>query len=158
MMKCLTMLLVPFLTVGTLTAAAHADKPAAKVNGKGKVTMVATGDDDLSGGPTVFEGDRFRNNHFKINGRVNADGSARGTASFVFGEGFSNIWGADVITLKCEIDTGYVREDGTVVLEGISVEKDFYPIDEPFVEITPFEIRVDPDGLFTLRWCELARS
>ena len=115
--------------------------------------MVATGDDAEYG---VFEeGEIFSVNHFEIKGKVNADGSASGSATFVFGEEFSNPWGADVITLECEIDTGTVNEDGTIVLQGISFEEDFLDGETTFEELSPFEIVVDPAGLFTLRWCKL---
>ena len=63
-------------------------------------------------------------------------------------------WGAKVITLRCKIDTGTVSEDGTVRLTGLSYEKDFAP-GVFFKETTGFEIVVDSNGLFTLRWCEL---
>ena len=152
-MKRLTMLLIPFLTMGALTVAAHADNPAAKVEGKGIATMEATKKDKVF--RAFKKGDLFVDNDFKIKGKVNADGSASGTATFVFGEEFSNLWGADVVTLTCEIDTGTVNEDGTVVLQGLSFEEDFAYGIVIFQEITPFEIIVDPAGWFTLRWCAL---
>ena len=152
-MKRLAMLVVPCLTVGALTFAAHADNLAAKVKGKGIVTMVATANDDVFG---VFEeGDLFADNDFKINCKVNADGTANGIAHFVFGEEFSAIWGVDRMTLRCNMDTGAVSEDGTIVLQGLSYEKDFAP-GIVFTETTAFVIVVDPAaGFFTLRWCEL---
>jgi hypothetical protein len=151
--KRLAMLLVPFLMVGALTLAAHADNRAAKVNGQGTVDMLATADDTVYG---VFaQGDLFVDNHFAIDGDVHADGSASGDATFRFGEEFSNPWGADVITLKCEIETGTVGEDGTIVLQGISFEEDFVDGVVTFEELSPFEIEIDSEGLFTLRWCKL---
>ncbi len=152
-MKRLTMLLIPLLTVGTLTAAALADKPAAKVKGKGVVTMVATADDDVFG--AFGEGDLFTDNYFEIKGKVDAHCAASGTGTFVFGEEFSTAFGVDVITLECEIDTGTVGNDGTVILEGLSFEEDFIGGVVVFEELSPFVIVVDPDGLFTLRWCQL---
>lgn len=152
-MKRLAMLVVPCLTVGALTFAAHADNLAAKVKGQGIVTMVATANDDVFG--AFEEGDLFADNHFEIKGNVNADGTANGTAHFVFGEEFSAIWGAEVITLECEIDTGTVYEDGTVVLQGLSFEEDFVDGVVTFEELTPFEIIIDPSGSFSLRWCAI---
>ncbi len=149
------MFLVALLTVGALTAAAHADKPAVKVNGKGIVTMTATDVDILLDPPAFVQGDSFTDNHFKIKGKVYADGSASGTADFVFGEEFSTSYEVDLITLKCEIDTGTVVEDGTVVLQGFSFEEDFINGVVVFEELSPFVIAVDPNGLFTLRWCQL---
>ena len=123
-MKRLAMLLVPFLTVGALTVAARADDRTAKIEGKGTVTMEATADDTVYG---VFKkGDLFADNHFEIKANVNADGSASGNATFVFGDEFSNAWLADAMTLECEIDTGSVGEDGTVVLQGFSFEQFHY--------------------------------
>ena len=152
-MKRLAMLVVPCLTVGALTFAAHADNLAAKVKGQGIVTMVATADDDVFG--AFEEGDLFADNQFKIKGNVNADGTANGIAHFVFGEEFSAIWGAHVITLECVIDTGTVAEDGTIVLQGMSFEEDFVDGVVTFEELTPFEIIIDPSGSFSLRWCAI---
>ena len=152
-MKPLAVLVVLCLTVGALTVAAHADNLAAKVKGKGTVTMVATANDEVFG--AFEEGDSFADNHFEIKGNVNADGTANGIAHFVFGEEFSAIWGAEVITLECEIDTGTVYEDGTVVLQGLSFEEDFVDGVVTFEELTPFEIIIDPSGSFSLRWCEI---
>lgn len=151
--KRLAMLLVPFLMAGALTFPAHADNLEAKVKGQGTVDMVATADDTEYG---VFaQGDLFVGNQFVINGDVQAGGYASGDATFRFGEEFSHPWGADVITLKCEIETGSVGEDGTIVLQGISFEEDFVDGVVTFEELSPFEIVVDPEGLFTLRWCKL---
>jgi hypothetical protein len=153
-MKRLAMLLVPLLAVGALTVAAQAGHRVAKVNGNGIVTMEATADDTVYG---VFEeGALFADNHFKIQGKVNADGSANGTAHFVFGDEFANAWGADAMTLECEIDTGSVSDDGTVVLQGSSFEEDFDEFGNViFEELSPFEIIIDPSGSFSLRWCAL---
>jgi hypothetical protein len=149
----LAMLVVPFLAVGSLTFAAPADNLATKVKGNGIVTMVATADDDVFG--AFEEGDSFADNHFQINCRVNADGTANGIAHFFFGEEFSAAWGLDGMTLRCNIDTGAVSEDGTIVLQGLSYEKDFAP-GIVWTETTPFVIVVDPAaGLLTMRWCEL---
>ena len=52
--------------------------------------------------------------------------------------------GVDLITLECEIDTGTVSEDGTVVLQGVSFEEDFVDGVVVFEELSPFEIIVDP--------------
>ena len=139
--KRLAMLVVPCLTMGALTVAAHADNLAAKVKGNGIVTMVATADDDVFG--AFEEGDSFADNHFEINCRVNADGTANGIAHFFFGEEFSAIWGLDRMTLRCNIDTGAVSEDGTIVLQGLSYEKEFAP-GVVWTETTPFVIEVDP--------------
>ena len=110
--------------------------------------------DDVAFG--AFEaGDLFADNDFDIKAKVRANGSATGTADFVFGAEFSSLWGADFVTLKCEIESGIVLEDGTVILEGTSHEQDFAGGVVVFEEFTPFEIVVDPAGLFTLRWCEL---
>jgi len=150
--KRLAMLLIPFLMVGALTFPAHADNLAAKVKGQGTVDMLATADDTVFG---VFaEGDLFVDNHFAIKADVHPDGSASGNATFRFGAEFSNAWGADIITLKCEINTGTVGEDGTIVLQGISFEEDFVDGIVTFEELSPVEIVVNPDGLFTLRWCQ----
>jgi len=150
-MKHLAMLVVLCLTAGALTVAANANNLAAKVKGKGIATMVATADDVVFG--AFEEGDSFTDNHFEIKGNVNADGSASGNATFVFGEEFSTIWGADDITLECEIDTGTINEDGTVVLQGLSFEQDFVDGVVTFEELSPFEIIIDPSGSFSLRWC-----
>jgi hypothetical protein len=151
-MNRLAMFVVPLLAVGAFTVAAQAGSRAAKVNGKGIVTMEATADDTVYG---VFKkGDLFADNHFKIEANVHADGRATGTARFVFGDEFSNAWLADAMTLKCEIDTGSVSEDGTVVLQGISFEEDFDEFGNViFEELSPFEIIIDPSGSFSLRWC-----
>ena len=74
--------------------------------------MLATADDTVFG---VFsEGDLFVHNHFAIKAEVHTDGSASGNATFRFGAEFSNAWAADVMTLKCEINSGTVAEDGTI--------------------------------------------
>jgi len=159
-MKRLAMLMVPLLTMGALTVAVHAEdghrghaeKRATKFEGRGIATMVATADDTVYG--ASHQGDSFADNHFKIQGKVNADGSASGHATFVFGDEFSMIWGAEVITLQCEIDTGSVSEDGTVVLHGTSFEEDFVDGVVTFEELSPFEIIVDPSGTSSLRWCQ----
>ena len=115
--------------------------------------MVATADDTVFG---VFaEGDLFVDNHFAVKAEVHTDGSASGKATFRFGAEFSNAWGADVMTLKCEINSGTVGEDGTIVLQGISFEEDFVDGIVIFEELSPFEIVVHADGFFTLRWCLL---
>jgi len=146
------MLVVPLLAVGAFTVAAHADQLAAKVKGQGIATMEATADDDVYG--VLKKGDLFADNHFKIEGKVNADGSASGTAHFVFGDEFANAWGADAMTLECEIDTGSVSDDGTVVLQGSSFEEDFDEFGNViFEELSPCEIIIDPSGSFSLRWC-----
>jgi hypothetical protein len=112
-MKRLAMLLVPFLTVGAFTVAAHADKLAAQVKGQGIADMVATADTfvpDENGIPTTDKAHpvntEFKDNHFAISAKVDANGFATGTAHFVFGDEFSNAWLVDAITLECEIDTG----------------------------------------------------
>ncbi len=154
-MKRLTMLLVPLLTVGSLTAAAQSGDTVAKIKGKGVVTMTATGDDTFLDPPAYTTGDVFIDNDFVIEGKVKADGSACGTATFVFGQEFSASYEVDVITLECEIDTGSVSEDGTVVLQGLSFEEDFIDGVVVFEELSPFEIIFHPDGSSTLRWCEI---
>ena len=154
MMKRLTTLVIPFLLLATLTVAAHAEKPWTTVKGKGIVTMTATGDDPLLDPPAFNDGDVFCDNHFEINCRVNADGSANGTAHFVFGKEFSEAYELEGITLRCNSDTGTVSEDGTVCLKGLSYEKDFAP-GVVFTETTGFVIVVGPNGVFTLRWCML---
>ena len=157
------MLLVTSLAVGALTIAAHADKLVAKVKGKGIADMVATADTffpDANGIPTADEAypinTEFRDNHFAINANVHADGGTTGTARFVFGGEFSNAWLADAMTLECEIDTGSVSEDGTVVLHGFSFEQDFDEFGNViFEELSPCEIIIDPAGSFSLRWCAI---
>ena len=68
--KTITKLLASVLLVGALTVAADAGNQVAKVKGKGIVTMEATADDVAFG---AFEvGDRFAENHFAINCKVNA--------------------------------------------------------------------------------------
>jgi len=146
------------LAVGALTVAAHADhgqanKRSTNVKGRGIATMVATADDTVFG--VLKKGDSFADNSFTIRGSVHPDGSASGNATFVFGEEFSTPWGADVITLKCSIDTGTVSEDGTIVLQGLSFEEDFVDGVVTFEEWSPFEIVIDSEGFFSLRWCEL---
>ncbi|HXJ58168.1 MAG TPA: hypothetical protein VNU68_16045 [Verrucomicrobiae bacterium] len=162
-MERLAMLLVAFLTVGALTVAAHADNLVAKVKGKGIADMVATDDTffpDANGIPTADEAypinTEFKDNHFAIKANVHADGYATGTARFVFGDEFSNAWLVDAITLECEIDTGSVSEDGTVVLQGFSFETDFDGFGNVvFEELTPCEIIIDPAGSFSLEWCSI---
>jgi len=151
--KTITKFLASVLMVGALTVSAQAHDGAVKVKGKGIATMVATADDTVYG---VFKGgDIFAKNTFAIQANVHPDGSASGNATFVFGPEFSTPWGADVITLKCDIDTGTVGEDGTVVLQGISFEEDFVDGVVIFEELSPFEIIIDPSGSSTLRWCKL---
>ena len=115
--------------------------------------MEATANDTEFG--AFEEGDLFADNRFGINCKVNPDGTAKGIAHFVFGEEFSAIWGADVVTLECKIDTGTVHEDGTVVLQGLSFEEDFVDGVVTFEELSPFKIIIDPSGSFSLRWCEI---
>ena len=153
-MKRRAMLVVPFLMVGALTVTAFADKPAGKVQGIGNFTMEATANDEVFDG-AFDQGDQFADNCFLMVAKVHSDGSARGFAKFVFGEEFAALWGADVVTLECEIDTGTVSGDGTIVLQGLSFEEDFLEGVVIFDEITPFEIVIDPAGSFTLRWCLL---
>ena len=96
----------------------------------------------------------FKNNHFAIKGSVHGDGSATGTARFVFGDEFAIAWGADAITLECDFDTGSVSEEGTVVLRGSSLELDYDELGVViFEELSPCEIIIDPAGFFSLRWC-----
>ena len=159
-MKRLAMLVVPCLTVGALTFAAHADNLAAKIQGNGTADMVASADTfvPVNGVPSADLAypinTEFKKNHFGIKAKVHADGSATGTARFVFGDEFSNAWGADAMTLECEIDTGSVSEDGTVVLRGSSFEEDFDEFGNViFEELSPCEIIIDPAGAFSLRWC-----
>lgn len=154
------MLVVSCLTVGALTFAAHADNLAAKIQGKGTADMVASADTyvPVNGAPSADLAypinTEFKNNHFTIKAKVRADGSATGTARFVFGDEFSNVWGAYAMTLECEIDTGSVSEDGTVVLRGSSFEEDFDEFGNViFEELSPCEIIIDPAGAFSLRWC-----
>jgi hypothetical protein len=40
-------------------------------------------------------------------------------------------------------------------LQGISFEEDFVDGVVTFEELSPFEIEIDSEGLFTLRWCKL---
>lgn len=175
-MKRPATLVVPLLAVVALTVAAQADQGAAKVNGreqeqgiqrghgrhakkspmkvdgKGIATMEAAADDTVYG--VLKTGDLFADNHFKIEANVHADGRATGTALFVFGDEFANAWGADAMTLKCEIDTGSVSDDGTVVLQGTSFEEDFDEFGNViFEELSPCEIIIDSSGTSSLRWC-----
>ena len=152
-MKRRAMLIIPFLMCGALTVTAFADKPAAKAQGIGNFTMEATANDEAFS--AFDQGDQFADNHFLMVGKVHPDGSARGFANFVFGDEFAALWGADVVTLKCEIQRGTISDDGTIVLQGLSFEEDFLEGVVIFEEITPFEIVIDPAGLFTLQWCEL---
>ena len=157
------MLLVPFLMVGALTVAAQADDRAAKIQGRGTADMVASADTffpDANGIPTTEEAypinTGFQDNHFAIKAKVDANGFATGTAHFVFGDEFSNAWLVDAMTLDCEIDTGSVSEDGTVVLQGFSFEVDFDEFGAVvFEELTACEIIIDPAGSFSLRWCAI---
>jgi hypothetical protein len=158
--KRLAMLLVPFLTVGALTFAAQADDRAAKIQGKGTADMVASADTfiPVNGIPTSDLAypinTEFKDNHFAIKANVYANGLANGTAHFVFGHEFANAWGADLVTLVCEMGTGSVSEDGTVALQGFSFEVDFDEFGAiVFEELSPFEIIIDPSGSFSLRWC-----
>ena len=151
-MKCLTMFLLTFLAVGSLTVV-QADDTTAKVEGKGIATMTATGDDEAFG--AFAAGDTFGANDFRIKCNVDADGSAEGTASFVFGEDFAALWGADIVTLECEVTNGTIDDDGNVVLQGLSIEEDFADGVLIFEEVTPFEIVIDSAGTATLRWCLL---
>src|SRR5437763_1919689 len=107
--KRLAMLLIPVLSVGALTFAAQADQRAAKVQAKGTADMVANADTffAVNGIPTADEAypinTEFRDNHFTLKANVYANGGATGTGRFVFGEGFSNAWLVDAMTLDCEI-------------------------------------------------------
>jgi hypothetical protein len=154
-LKRLAILLIPCLTAGALTVAAQADNLAAKVKGKGMVDMVTTGNDTFLDPPAYVTGDEFADNHFAIKGNVQADGSASGTAHFAFCGGFPAAYGVDLITLECEIDTGSVSEDGTVVLQGFSFEEDLVDGVVVFEELSPFEIIIDPAGSSSLRWCQI---
>lgn len=179
MVKRLAVLLVPFLTVGALTVAAqagdrstkgkgsehrqdnhhghggHADHGVAKIKGKGMVNMVTTGDDTFLDPPAYVTGDGFTDNHFAIKGNVHADGSASGAAHFAFCGEFPAAYGVDLITLECEIDTGTISQDGTLVLQGVSFEEDFIDGVVIFEELSPFEIVIDPAGSFSVRWCAI---
>jgi hypothetical protein len=162
-MKRLAMFVVPFLTVGAFTVAAHADNLSAKVKGQGTADMVASADTfvpDENGINTTVEAypvnTEFKDNHFAIKGNIHAGGFANGTAHFVFGHEFANAWGADFITLECDIYMGSVSEDGTVVLQGFSFEVDFDEFGNVvFEELSPCEIIIDPSGSFSLRWCAI---
>lgn len=147
------MILIPILAVGLLAASVQADKPMAKVKGRGMVTLQAAADDVAFG--AFVKDDVFADNDFEIKVTVRADGSASGVADFFFGEAFSSLWGADFVTLTCEIFAATVQDDGTILLTGSSFEQDFADGDVIFEEVTPFEIVAAPDGLFTLRWCLL---
>jgi hypothetical protein len=159
--KRLAMLLVPFLTLGAFTVAAHADKLAAQVKGQGNAQMVASADTfvpDANDIPTNIEAypvnTKFEDNHFAIKADVHAGGFSNGTAHFVFGHEFANAWGANAMTLDCDLYMGAVRADGTVVLQGFSFEQDFDASGNViFEELSPCEIIVDPAGSFSLRWC-----
>src|SRR5262245_10833252 len=121
-MKRFVLVLAVALTAGAFTVAAVGGKPVARVEGHGTAVMASTGPDDVFG--VIEEGYPYPGNDFRIQGQVYADGSAGGTASFVFGEAFSAEWGADVIELICEIETGTVGEDGTVTFQGLAYETD----------------------------------
>ena len=160
-MKRLALFVVPFLTVGAFTVAAHADKLAAQVKGQGIADMVASADTfvpDANDIPTDVEAyhvnTAFRDNHFTIKAHVHADGFGNGSAHFVFGTEFANAWGAAAMTLDCNIYMGIVHQDGTVVLRGSSFEEDFDEFGNIiFEELSPCEIIIDPTGSFSLRWC-----
>ena len=85
-MKRLAMLLVPFLTVGALTVAAQADDRVAKIQGRGTADMVASDDTffPVNGIPTADQAypinTEFKDNHFAIKAKVDANGFATGTA------------------------------------------------------------------------------
>src|SRR5262249_53271484 len=151
-MKRLALFVVPFLTVGAFTVAAHADKLAAQVKGQGIADMVASAETfvpDANDIPTDVEAyhvnTAFRDNHFTIKAHVHADGFGNGSAHFVFGTEFANAWGAAAMTLDCNIYMGIVHQDGTVVLRGSSFEEDFDEFGNIiFEELSPCEIIIDP--------------
>lgn len=151
--KSLAAFLIPILAAGTLATNVYADKPVARVHGVGVATMIATADDVFFG--AFEEGQEFDDNHFKIKATKREDGSVSGAANFVFGIDFAELWGADLVTLDCEVSDIVVLEDGTVVLSGISHELDYFEGEVIFEEYTDFEIIVDPTGATTLRWCAL---
>lgn len=153
-MKRFVMVLAVVLTAGALTVAADGNgNPVAQVKGHGTAVMASTGPDVVFG--VIDEGYPYPGNDFQVKGQVDAGGAASGTASFVFGAEFSAEWGADTIELTCAIQMGTVGEDGTVIFQGLAFEQDFFDGVVIFEEYTPFEIVVDAEGLFTLRWCSL---
>jgi hypothetical protein len=183
-MKRLARLLVPFVTVGALTVAAqandregkassghceqvihqghggHADHGLTTIEGKGTADMAASADTfiPLNGIPTADLAypinTEFESNRFAMKANVHADGGVTGTARFVFGDEFASAWGADAMTLECEIGTGFVIEDGTIFLRGSSFEEDFDEFGNViFEELSPCEIIIDSAGSFSLRWC-----
>ena len=154
---------------GTRTAAAKAAKavmaaarpdvsltmePAAMVSGGGQAVL------------TDPDGEQF-SHQFAISAVVNNDGSAHGTARFVFPVQFSQKWGAlpgvDLMNLKGEIASGSANGDGSVELNGPFIETDYdrgqgivYEEDSRETGATPLRIVVSGSPgskQFTLSWC-----
>jgi hypothetical protein len=118
------------------------------------------------GQATLTDSDGAKFTHqFAVSAVVNADGSAKGEATFVFPGDFSQKWGAlpgtDVIHLKGDIKTASVDASGKATLGGPFVETDYsraegivYREDSTVTGAPPLELVIAPDGkTFTITWC-----
>jgi hypothetical protein len=96
--------------------AATAKAPVARVGRGGRAVL------------TDADGEEF-SHQFSIAAVVNGDGTARGHATFVFPQPFTQMWGAvegvDLMHLSGEITEGLVDWNGTVTLTGPFIETDF---------------------------------
>jgi hypothetical protein len=126
--------------------------PPAVVTGRGQAEL------------TDPDGEKFTH-QFAITAVVDRDGTARGKATFVFSQRFSQKWGAvpgvDLIHLEGDLKTGSVDSAGQVSLVGPFVETDYsrsegivYQEDSSVSGAAPLAIVISPDSRkFTLAWC-----
>ena len=110
------------------------------------------------------DGEKFTH-QFAITAVVDRDGTARGKATFVFSDRFSQKWGAvpgvDLIHLEGDLKTGSVDQTGQASLGGTFIETDYsrtegivYQEDSSVSGAAPLAIVISPDSRkFTLAWC-----
>lgn len=126
--------------------------PPAVVTGRGRAEL------------TDPDGEKFTH-QFAITAVVDRDGTARGKATFVFSDRFSQKWGAvpgvDLIHLEGDLKTGSVDQTGQASLGGTFIETDYsrtegivYQEDSSVSGAAPLAIVISPDSRkFTLAWC-----
>ena len=143
---------VILVTIATLVlalwpGAASAQGPATMVNGGGAAVMT----DPITGEEYPL--------HFAIAAKVAPDGSVQGHINVVFHGAFAEAFGADTIHLMGTIENGWVEADGTVVLEGTVLERD-YKQGEGLIFESYEPLRIEAGGSlgtndFLLHWCTL---
>jgi hypothetical protein len=101
---------------------------------------------------------------FGLVGVVKPDGSAVGHVNFVFPEPFAAAWGAvpgvNRITIAGQVTSGEIAADGTVIIEGMLIERDYSNGLGVvfFEENVPFRIEVGGSlgsQVMHLQWCFL---